>query len=280
MDQHKLYRTIKELGERRFRTDEQLLAHVLRSIIRKEEIPIRGGRIWMLEPETATYRVVRQYGEMTPIAKDFRLRVSDYPPFQQLHRKGTLFAKETSRYLRRRGIKLYSATGVGEKVAWKNQFLFQYVIGINADFLKDDMRYALNIIGNALTTALRNRRIESKARLLEADLDKAYAIQKSILPEHEMRFHHYDMYILKGSFVVAHIWYYDANGKKYRTYTVEKWDRDKTHGYPTIERAKMADTEIGGHTVLEYKDVKYNLGLPESLFTERFLKRTPYKFLK
>jgi sigma-B regulation protein RsbU (phosphoserine phosphatase) len=194
MNQHKLYRTIKELGEKRFRTDEQLLAHVLRSIIRKEEIPINGGRIWALEPEKATYRLVRQYGDMTPIAKDFRLHVSDYPPFQQLHRKGTVFAKETSRYLRRKGIKLYSATGVGERVPWKNQFLFQYVIGINADFMKDDMRYALNIVGNALTSALRNRTIESKARPVEADLDRAYDIQKSILPEHEMRFHHYDMY--------------------------------------------------------------------------------------
>ncbi|MCK5573469.1 MAG: hypothetical protein KAJ12_11945, partial [Bacteroidetes bacterium] len=178
MDQHKLYRTIKELGEKKFRTDKQLLAHVLRNIIRKEEIPIKGGRIWTLEPEKATYRLVRQYGDMTPIAKDFRLHVSDYPPFQQLHRKGTVFAKETSSYLRRKGIKLYSATGVGEKVPWKNQFLFQYVIGINADFLKDDMRYALNIVGNALTSALRNRHIESKARLLEADLDRAYEIQK------------------------------------------------------------------------------------------------------
>ena len=194
MDQHKLYRTIKALGEKKFRNDEQLLAHVLRNIIDKEEIPISGGRIWTLEAAQGTYRLSRQYGDMTPIAKDFRLRISDYPPFLQLHRKGTVFAKETSRYLRTKGIRLYSATGVGEKVPWKDQKLFQYVIGINADFMKDDMRYALNIVGHALTSALRNRRIESKARLLEADLDRAHAIQKSILPEHEMRFHQYDMY--------------------------------------------------------------------------------------
>jgi serine phosphatase RsbU (regulator of sigma subunit) len=194
MDQHKLYRTIKALGTKKFRTDEQLLAHVLRNIIHNDEIPIKGGRIWKLEPAEGTYRLSRQFGEMTPIAKNFRLHVSDYPPFLQLHRKGTVFAKETSRYLRKKGIRLYSATGVGERVSWQDQTLFQYVIGINADFMKDDMRYALNIVGHALTSALRNRHIESKARLLEADLDRAHDIQKSILPEHEMRFHQYDMY--------------------------------------------------------------------------------------
>jgi serine phosphatase RsbU (regulator of sigma subunit) len=56
------------------------------------------------------------------------------------------------------------------------------------------MTFSLNIIGSALTAALRNRRIESKARALEADLDKASAIQRSILPAHELKFCNYEMY--------------------------------------------------------------------------------------
>ena len=56
------------------------------------------------------------------------------------------------------------------------------------------MMYAMNIISTALTSVLRNRRVESKARLLEQDLDKARQIQESILPEHEMKFHFYDVY--------------------------------------------------------------------------------------
>jgi hypothetical protein len=42
----------------------------------------------------------------------------------------------------------------------------------------------------------------------------------------------------------------------------------------------MTDEKIGGHTLLEYKDVRYDLGLPEALFSERFLKRPPYKYLE
>jgi sigma-B regulation protein RsbU (phosphoserine phosphatase) len=194
MNQHKLYNTIKSLGEQRFRTDEQLIGHVLEYIISEEELPIRGGRLWKLEPKSGTYRVLRQVGEMESIDRNFRLRAHEYPPFLQLHKKGTVVATETNKYLRQKGIRLYSATGVGEKIAWKEHILYQYVLGINADHLEDDVTYALNIIGSALTSALRSRRIESKAKALEADLDKAREIQRSILPEHELHFHNYDLY--------------------------------------------------------------------------------------
>jgi len=194
MDQHKLYRTIKLLTEEKTGTDEQLIYHVLENIIRHEDIPIKGGRIWKLEPASGTYRLKGQIGDVDPIRKNFRLRIHDYPLFLQLARKGTIVETETNKYLRRHGIKLYSATGVGEKVQWKGHSLFPYVIAINADYLQHDMTYALNIIGSALTSALQTRRIETKARLLEADLDKAREIQKSILPEHEFRFYQYDLY--------------------------------------------------------------------------------------
>ena len=194
MDQHKLYRTILTLGDEKFRSEEALLGHVLENIIQNEDIPIKGGRIWKLDATAGTYRLLRQYGEMDPIDKNFRINVLDYPVFLHLHKKGTILATETNRYLQQKGIRIYSATGVGEKVKWKDYLLYQYVIAINAEYLKEDMAYALNIIGNALTSALRNRRIESKAKALEADIDKAREIQKSILPEHEVRFQTFDLY--------------------------------------------------------------------------------------
>jgi sigma-B regulation protein RsbU (phosphoserine phosphatase) len=194
MNQHRLYRTIESLSERKFRTGEQLLSHVIESIIKNDEIPIKGGRIWKLEPMNGSYRLIHQYGEMEPIKKNFRLRILDYPMFLQLGRRQTIVATETNKYLRQRGIKLYSATGVGEKVQWKGYSLYPYVIGFNADYMKQDEAYALNIIGNVLTSALKNKRIESKAAALQEDLDKAWQIQRSILPEHELRFHNYDLY--------------------------------------------------------------------------------------
>lgn len=194
MDQHKLYRTIQLLGEAEFRTEEQLIAHVVEQIIKNEEIPIRGARIWRLETSTGTYRLARQYGEMDSIDKNFRIRILDYPLFLQLPRKGTMVGKETNAHLLKKGIKTFSATGVGEKVQWKRYALYPYIIAITSAYVRREMVYALNIISTALTSVLRNRHVESKARLLEQDLDKARQIQQSILPEHEMKFHFYDVY--------------------------------------------------------------------------------------
>ena len=195
MDQHKLYRTIHSLADQKFRTDDQLLSFILESIIRIEEIPIKGGRIWKLEPATGMYRVVKQHGEMEHIKKNFRLRIHDYPMFLQLPRKGgSMLATETNKYLRQRGIKTYAAVGVGESTRWKGHDLYPYIIAINGDYLKNEMTYALNIIGNVVTSALKSRRIEHKAQQLAEDIDKARDIQRSILPEHELRFHNYDLY--------------------------------------------------------------------------------------
>jgi serine phosphatase RsbU (regulator of sigma subunit) len=105
-----------------------------------------------------------------------------------------VIGRETNPYLVKKGIKMFSATGVGEKIQWRNLTLYQYVIGITAAYVKQEMTFALNIIGNALTSSLKNRKVETKARQLEADLDKARDIQKSILPGHEVRFHNYDAY--------------------------------------------------------------------------------------
>ena len=194
MDQHRLYNTIKLMTEERFQSDEELLCHVLESIIRHEAIPVKGGRIWKLDPKSRSYRLTQQMGDVEPISSDFRLRIDDYPLFLQLPEKGTIVQDETNQYLREHGITVYSATGVGRKVRLKGVELFPYVIAINADFLPQEMTYALNSIGSVLTSALQSRKIESKAKLLEADLDKAREIQKSILPQHELSFHSYDIY--------------------------------------------------------------------------------------
>ncbi|MBI4535846.1 MAG: serine/threonine-protein phosphatase [Ignavibacteriae bacterium] len=194
MDQHRLYRTIQLLSDEKFRTDEELLGYVLENIIKHEQIPIKGGRIWKLEPTRGTYRLILQNGDLDSIKRNFRLRILDYPMFLQLPRKTTIVGTETNKYLIQKGIKLYSATGVGEKVRWKGHDLYPYVIGINADYLKVHMTYALKIIGIALTAALKRRQIETKAKQLELDLDRAREIQKSILPEHELKFHNYEIY--------------------------------------------------------------------------------------
>ncbi len=51
-------------------------------------------------------------------------------------------------------------------------------------------------------------------------------------------------------------------------------------GHPTVVQAEMSDTSIGGKTVMEYTSVEYGIGLPEDVFTERYLRTAPREYLK
>ncbi len=64
MQLRKLYRTVETIAYRQFDNEEDLLKHVLHEIVQNEEIHLKGGRTWKLEPKTGTYILLHQEGEM------------------------------------------------------------------------------------------------------------------------------------------------------------------------------------------------------------------------
>jgi hypothetical protein len=42
----------------------------------------------------------------------------------------------------------------------------------------------------------------------------------------------------------------------------------------------MKDLRTGGETTIEYTGVEYNVGLPKDIFTERYLRKPPIKYIK
>jgi len=93
-----------------------------------------------------------------------------------------------------------------------------------------------------------------------------------------VEFSYFTMWIHRGSFTVVKTEYYDGQGKNYRVY--EAKEVRTIQGYPTVTKARMTDLRTKGYTDMEYKDVRYNIGLPESVFSERYLRRPPIKYLK
>ena len=102
-----------------------------------------------------------------------------------------------------------------------------------------------------------------------------------------VEFSSYKMWILRKNFLVVRTTYYDEQDKPRRQYDALKWDM--IGGYPTVTKARMTDLTSNtdqkdpskkAHTLLEYEGVKYDLKLPESIFTERYLRRAPRKYLK
>jgi sigma-B regulation protein RsbU (phosphoserine phosphatase) len=194
MNQRRLYKTIESFISHEFKSDGQLLKHVVNEIVKDENIRIKGGRIWQYESSTESYKVTHQIGTIERIEPGFLLSVAEYPIFIQLATHRSIIANETNKYLRKKGIVKYSATGVGEKLPSKRGPVYQYVLAFNSEDLDQGLLGELNIISVAVSSRLKGKKIERKARLLEKDIDNAREIQQSILPEPALQFSNYDLY--------------------------------------------------------------------------------------
>jgi len=194
MQLRKLYKTIEAIASQPFESEEELLKRVLHAVVDNSEINIKGGRAWKSDPRSGSYVLMYQTGDIETIKKNYHIKLRDYPIFTELPKMRTVLASEQNPYLRERGILKYSATGIGETITWRGKPLYKYVLAFNADKLDDTLAFTLNIISTALTSVLRGKQAERETQLLERDLDKAREIQKSILPQHEMRFDKYELY--------------------------------------------------------------------------------------
>jgi len=194
LDQRKLHKTIETIASQKFATEEEMLITVLNEIVSDKTMDITGGRVWKLKPEVAGYRLLYQTGKVDKIAQDFIIKLNDYPVFEKLSVARTILGHETNEELRKKGIFKYSASGVGYKIKIKDRPYYEYVLALNSSHIDEELRLKLNIIATALTSQIKQRRLSVSASHLKADIDKARELQKSILPEHEYKFHHFDIY--------------------------------------------------------------------------------------
>ena len=194
MNQKKLHKTVETIASQKFSSDEEMLKTVLNEIVSDQAIGFTGGRIWKLYPDIYGYRLLYQTGNMEKIDKNFVIRALEYPVFQQLAQSRTILGHETIEALRKKGIFKYSASGVGYKIKLRDKPFYEYVLALNSKNIDEDLRINLSIISTSLTSQIKNRRISQNANQLKADIDKARELQKSILPEHEYKFHHFDIY--------------------------------------------------------------------------------------
>ncbi len=105
-----------------------------------------------------------------------------------------------------------------------------------------------------------------------------YVLKNTPKKPDEVEFSHFKMWIHRTTFLAVKTEYYDKEGKKYREY--QALDVKKIQGYHTVTKAVMRDLRTGGRTTLEYANIAYDLDLPDDIFTERYLRRAPTKYLK
>jgi outer membrane lipoprotein-sorting protein len=122
------------------------------------------------------------------------------------------------------------------------------------------------------------RNPDEDSHVLEEGTPDYHVLKSTPKDKSLVEFASYRTWIHRGTFIPVRTEYYDGAGKIYRTY--EALAVETIAGFPTVTRSRMSDTRTGGQTIIEYTDVKYDVGLTDDLFTERYLRNAPRKYLR
>lgn len=121
------------------------------------------------------------------------------------------------------------------------------------------------------------RSIDLDKHELQQTTKNYYVLKHTPQKPEDVEFSHYIMYVHRKSYIPVQTVYYDKNGEKYRVYTALKVEN--IQDFPTVTQSSMENLKTGSKTVMTYSDVKYNLDLPDDIFTERYLRKPPREHL-
>lgn len=127
---------------------------------------------------------------------------------------------------------------------------------------------------------------EEDAHTLVDTTDDYYVVKNIPKMPDAVEFAFYVAYIDKTTFLPMKIEYFKAEGKPYRTIevaavtAVKATESGKPVTYPTVVRSVAKDLESGSQTEMVFANPRYNAGLEDDLFTERYLRRAPKEVLQ
>lgn len=117
----------------------------------------------------------------------------------------------------------------------------------------------------------RNYRLDDY-ELIKKD-DKYYYLKGTPKDSEGAEFTHYEMKVDKVDFMPREINYYKTGDKLYRK--AEILEVKKVDGFQTVFKSKISDLETQSYTLVQFKKPSYNVGLEQSIFSERSLRKPP-----
>lgn len=121
------------------------------------------------------------------------------------------------------------------------------------------------------------RGVEEDHHELVETTDVYYVVKNTPKNPNAVEFHSYTVWIHKDTFIPVKA-EYEEGGEVYRIAEVLKVE--EIEGFKTVTKSRMRDMKMGGQTTVEYSKVDYNVGVPEDVFTERYLRRPPRNFIR
>lgn len=117
---------------------------------------------------------------------------------------------------------------------------------------------------------------EDNHELIETT-DNYYVLKNTPKDPASVEFDSFTMHIHKTTFIPVKV-EYEKGGKVYRVSEARKVET--IDGFPTVTQSSMKDFNMGTETTLDYPKVEYNVDIPETIFTERFMRRSPRQYLE
>ena len=114
------------------------------------------------------------------------------------------------------------------------------------------------------------RGVEEDTHELVETSDAFYVVRNAPVDAGSVEFSSWTVWIDKSTFLPMKMEYVDDGGEVYRR--IEALEVAEFGGHPTVTKMQVSDLRSGGTTVSEFSNVEYDLGIPESVFTERTLR--------
>ncbi|MDH5433070.1 MAG: outer membrane lipoprotein-sorting protein [Gammaproteobacteria bacterium] len=108
--------------------------------------------------------------------------------------------------------------------------------------------------------------------------EKFYILEHKPKSAESVEFASYKTWIDKSNHLPMKIEYYDNNGKAYRL--IEALKVEMVQNIPTVMDAKVTNLVDNSYTLMAFRKMQYDIGVPEDVFTERALRNPPAQWLK
>jgi len=133
---------------------------------------------------------------------------------------------------------------------------------VGSDFVYEDV--AGRDVGQDTHTLVRSKRLEGQ---------DCYVVKSVPKDSRSAEFSQKLSWVRKDNFVVVQELYYDKRGDELKQFTVDRLE--VIQGIPTVRKMTMRNLQTGHRSEVSYDEVRYNLGLGDDVFTERYLRRAP-----
>lgn len=122
------------------------------------------------------------------------------------------------------------------------------------------------------------RSLQEDTHELIKTTDQMFVVKNVPKQPDTVEFNYFNVSIDRKTYVPMKMEFYDKEDKLYRI--IESKKVEKIQDFYTVVQSVVKNLQTGSQTEMEFSNVKYNIGLEDNIFTERYLQRPPREAMR